>query len=186
MVTTEEGHGHRGHNGQVRSDGDRGERRGAKRGDRDAESEEWSIRSDDESDKETEEDRMPAGELEGREDMLTASPWGTQEIGAGGLRVDARAGGSDERKAPSMAANEAGKRGRHGARQGKGGHDGGRQEKVGAEPLGVGGNKGGHESSGVDPESHGVGEGGREASGVAENPGGGARSGQGSRVASGR
>ena len=58
-----------------------------------------------------------------------------------------------------MTADEAVTRGRHGARQGQGEHEGGRQEKVGAEPLGVGGNNAGREASRVDPESYGVGEG---------------------------
>ena len=107
--------------------------------------------------------------------MLTVSPWGTQESGVGGLRVDAWDGGSNKRKAPSATADEAATWGRHGARKGQGGQDGGRREKVEAEPLGVVGNNGGREASGVDPESHGVGEGegGGEASGVAETPWGG-------------
>ena len=41
---------------------------------------------------------MPAGELGRSDDMLTALPRGTQESGAGGIWVDARAGGSDGRK----------------------------------------------------------------------------------------
>ena len=80
--------------------------------------------------------------------------------------MDARAGGSDERKSSSATANEAGTQGRHGARQGQGEHYGGRQEKVGSEPLGVGGNKGGREASGVDLDSHGVGGGGGLARGL--------------------
>ena len=43
---------------------------------------------------------MPAGEVEENDNTLTVLPWGTQEIGAGGLRVDARAGGSNGRKSP--------------------------------------------------------------------------------------
>ena len=70
----EEGRGHRGHDDQVSSGGDRGELCGARRGARDAESEEWSVGSNDESDEETEEEGMPAGGLEGREDTLTALP----------------------------------------------------------------------------------------------------------------
>ena len=95
--------------------------------DREAKSEEWSVGSDDKSDEETEEDGMPAGEVGGSEDTLTASPWGTQESGAGGLRVDARAGRSDERKPPSASDGKAGTRGRHGSKQGKGGHPRGRR-----------------------------------------------------------
>ena len=80
-----------------------------------------------------------------------------------------QAGGSDDRKSPSAAADEAGARVRHGARQGHGEENGGRREIVGEVTLRVRGNKGGREASGVDPESHGVGEeeGGREASRVA-------------------
>ena len=52
----------------------RGERRGARQGDREAESKGWSGGSKKVSDKETEEDGMPAGELEGSEDMLTGLP----------------------------------------------------------------------------------------------------------------
>ena len=66
-----------------------------------AESEVWSGRSDDASDAETEEEGWG-------HNMLTALPWGTQESGARGLRVDAWAGGSDGRKAPSVTANKAG------------------------------------------------------------------------------
>ena len=51
---------------------------------------------------------------------LTASPWGTQESGARGLRVDARAGGSDSRKAPSATADEAGRGTYMGCGRGKG------------------------------------------------------------------
>ena len=61
---------------------------------------------------------MPTEELEGSDDTLTASPWGTQESGTGRLRGDARAGGSNKWKAPSATADEAGMRGCHGARQG--------------------------------------------------------------------
>ena len=39
----------------------------------------WSGRRDDALDAEMEEDRMPAGEQGWGYDMLTASPWGTQE-----------------------------------------------------------------------------------------------------------
>ena len=73
-----------------------------------AESEVWSGRSDDASDAETEEEGWG-------HNMLTASPWGTQESGARGLRVVARAGGSNGRRPPSATANEADTRGRHGA-----------------------------------------------------------------------
>ena len=45
-----------------------------------------------------------------------ASPWGMQEIGARGLREDARAGGSDGRKVTSAAADEGETQGHHEAR----------------------------------------------------------------------
>ena len=79
----EAGRGHRGNKDQVISVGDRGERRGAYYGEREADSEEWSVGSDEESDTEREEEGMPTGELEGSDDTLTASPWGTQESGVG-------------------------------------------------------------------------------------------------------
>ena len=47
--------------------------------------------------------------------------------GQEGLRVDARAGGSDGRKVPSVTADEAESRGRHGLRQEQGAKKGGRQ-----------------------------------------------------------
>ena len=92
-----------------------------------------------------------------------------------------RAGGSDARKSPSSAANEAETQDRHGARPGQEEEYEGRQENVGGVTSGVRGNKGGREASGVDPKSHGVGEGegGREASKVAENNGGGCHRGGG-------
>ena len=85
-----------------------------------AESEGWSGGSDKALYAEMEEDGMPAGELGGSNNTMTASPWGMQESGAGGLRVDARAGRSNERKAPTATADKAGTQGRHGARQGQG------------------------------------------------------------------
>ena len=140
-----------------------------------AESQGWSGRSDKALEAETEEDRMTAGEQGLGNNTLTESPWSTQESGSRGIRVDARAGRSDERKSPSATADEAGMRGRHGARQGQGDKNGGRQEFEGAEPSGAGGNNGGHEASRVDPETHRVRgeEGDHKASRVAENPGGG-------------
>ena len=158
--TMEEGRGHRGHDAQVSSVVDRGERHGARHGERESNSKEWIVGSSEESDGETEEEGIPAGEREGSNDTLMALPWGTQESKSGGLWVDTQAGGSNERKPPSATADKAGTKGRHGARQGKGGHNGGRREPGGAEPKGVGENTRGHEASGVEPESHGVG--GRE------------------------
>ena len=81
--------------------------------------------------------------------------------------MDAQAGGSDGRKAPSATTSEAGTRGCHGAGQEQGAKNGGRRCWERVEPLGVGGgNSGGLEASGVDPEIHGMGEeeGDREAS----------------------
>ena len=73
-----------------------------------AESEGWSGGNDNALDTETEE------EVWGHA-PVTASPWGTQESGARGLRVDVRAGRSDGRKVPSATAGKAGTQGRHGA-----------------------------------------------------------------------
>ena len=70
---------------------------------------------------------MTAGEPEGIGNMLTSSPWGTQEIGAGGLQGGAKAAGSDIGIAPSAAADEGRARGRHGARPGQGENNGGRR-----------------------------------------------------------
>ena len=60
-MTAEEGCGHIGHDNQVSSNGDRGERRGAIQGYRKYDSEGWSVGSDKASEAETEEDGMPAG-----------------------------------------------------------------------------------------------------------------------------
>ena len=77
-MMAEEGRGRQGNDYQVSSDGNRVERRGARQEDREAESEGWSVRSNDVSDEETEEDGMPVGGQEGSENTLTASPWGMQ------------------------------------------------------------------------------------------------------------
>ena len=53
---------------------------------------------------------MPVGELGRSDDTLTTFPWGTQESGVGGLRVDAWAGGSDKRNAPFTTSEKAGPR----------------------------------------------------------------------------
>ena len=72
-------------------------------------SEGWSGRSDDVLDAE-----------QGRGySTLTASKRGTQESGAGGLRVDEQACGSDGWKAPYTKADKAGTQDRHWARQGQ-------------------------------------------------------------------
>ena len=152
----EEERGQRVHDEQVSSYRDRGERRGDGQGESEAESEGWSGGSGGDSAEEKEEDRMTDGYPGGGGDTLTALSWGTQETGAGGIQVGARAGGSDARNSPSAAANKVGMRGRHGARQGQGEKDGGWRENVGGVNLVVRGNKGV-----------------RKASGAAENPGGG-------------
>ena len=76
------------------------------------------------------------------QDTLMVLPWGTQESGARGLQVDAQAGGSDGRKAPSVTAEEAGTGDRHGARQEQREENGGRWEWEGGKPSGVGGGLG--------------------------------------------
>ena len=48
---------------------------------------------------------------------LKSLPWGTQESGARGLRVDSRAGESDGTKALSTTDNKSGTWGRHGAQE---------------------------------------------------------------------
>ena len=63
---------------------------------------------------------MPTGEQEGSKDMLTASSLGTEESGAGGLQVDAWAGGRDERKAPPRLPVRRGRRASMGRGRGKG------------------------------------------------------------------
>ena len=104
----------------------------------------------------------------------TAMAWGTQEIGAEMLHGDARAKTGKTGKFPSGAANEAGMRGCHGARQAQRGRQGIRPEN--------------RDASGVDHKSPGVGdeEGGCKASGVVEKSqgsrqgvGGGVKSAQG-------
>ena len=79
---------------------------------------------------ETEEDGMTVRELEGSGDTLTASPWGIQKSGAGGLHGGARSGRNDTRKAPFVAAYEAGIRGRHSVRLGQGVKNGGQQKNA--------------------------------------------------------
>ena len=64
-MTAEEGRGRRGHAGQVLSNMDREDCHRDRHGDREAETKGWSGRSDEASDKETEEDGMPTGEQEG-------------------------------------------------------------------------------------------------------------------------
>ena len=114
-------------------------------------------------------------ELEGGEEEhapLTASPWGTQEIGARRLRVGARSGGSGGGKVTSGTADGRETRSRHGAKKQHGGEKGGRRGWECEDPWGVGGDSGGRKASAVGPDPHGVEweEGGREASGVEKNP----------------
>ena len=176
-TTAETERGIWGQESQVSSDGDRGERRERDGlGESNDAGEGWSDgREGGLEDSEMEEDETTAGDPEWSGDTLTASPWGTQESGAGGLQGGARAVWSDTGKAPSAAANEEGARGRHEARTGQGEKNGGRRENTGGKTSGVRGDDMGHEASGVAHESPGVGEeeGVREASGVAENPVGG-------------
>ena len=56
---------------------------GARHGERESNSKEWIVGSSGESDGETEEEGMPAGEREGSNDTLMASPWGMQESKSG-------------------------------------------------------------------------------------------------------
>ena len=118
MTMVEEERGRWGYEKQVRRNGDRGERRGDVQGGSATKSKGWSSGSKGDSAEETEEDETTEWEQGESRDTLMASPWGTQESGAGGLQVGAQAGGSDGRKTPSAAADEAVRRGRHGARQG--------------------------------------------------------------------
>ena len=108
---------------------------------------------------------MTAGEPEGSGNTLTASPWGTQESGAGGLQGGERAGGNDTGKSPSAATNKEGAQSRHGARPGQG-----EKTEVGRKIQ-----EEKPQECGVAPESPRVGEekGGRKASRVAGNPEGG-------------
>ena len=103
---------------------------------------------------------------------LTASPWGTEESGARGLRVGARASGSGGGKFTSGMADRRETWCRHRAQKQQGRKKGGRRGWDYAAPWGVGGNSGGREASRVDPDPHRVEweEGGREAYGVEENP----------------
>ena len=64
-TTTEAGRGHRGHKDQVSSDGVRGERRRARQGDRDANSDEWNFRINEELDVDTEEEGRHQGSWKG-------------------------------------------------------------------------------------------------------------------------
>ena len=134
-MTVEGERGQWDHDTQVSSDGDRGEHRGDRQGESEAKSEGWSGGSEGESTEETEEDGVTKGEPGRSRDTLTTSPWGTQESGTGGLRVGAQADGSDARKSPSAAANEAETRGRHRARPGQGENDRGRREQRTEIPL---------------------------------------------------
>ena len=131
---------------------------------------------------------MTTGRPEERRETLTAPPWVMKESGTGAVQGGVRDGRSNTGKSPSAAADEAGARGRHGARPAQGGKKGGRQEKTSGKTSGVQGDNRGREASRVAHESPGVGdeEGGREASGVAENSWGPPQSGQGSRLATGR
>ena len=82
--------------------------------------------------------------MESREerDTRTATAWGMQEIGAGELHEEVRAGGGNTRKSPFAAANKAGAWGRHGARPVQRGIQGGRRKTYASETLGVRGDDG--------------------------------------------
>ena len=82
---------------------------------------------------------------EGKEEHapLTASPWGTQESRARGLRVGARSSGSGGGKVTSGTADGGETRSRHGVQKQHGGKKGGRRGWECADPWGVGGNSGG-------------------------------------------
>ena len=119
------------------SDGDRGERRArgdGQEGSNNA-SEEWSGDSAEDSEgSETEDEATTLGGAEGERETRTATPWGTQDSGAGELHWEARErymgkrgpAGATPEKPLSVAANEAGARGRHGARPAQRGQQGGR------------------------------------------------------------
>ena len=136
-MTAEKDIRRKGHDSQVSSDRDRGERRRDGQGESNDASEGWSGGSKGDSVKETEEDRMTARDPEGSGDTLTALPWVTQESGAGALQVGARADGSNTRKAPSAVADEAGARGHYGARPTQGEKNGSQRENAGGITLGV-------------------------------------------------
>ena len=104
-------HGQQGHNSQVSSNRDRGERRGDGQGESNNTSEGWRGGSEGGLEEETEEDRMTAGEPEVSGDTLTASPLGTQDSGEGGLQVGEWAGGSNTRKAPLHGRRRGGNAG---------------------------------------------------------------------------
>ena len=112
---------------------------------------------------------MTVGGEEGGRDTPTATPWGTQNSGAGAVHGGAQACGGNIRKSPSEAADEARALGRHGARPAQREERGFRRENKGGKTLGVWGD-----------------DRVREASGVVENPGGGAAKWAGGRVATGR
>ena len=86
--------------------------------------------------------------------------------------MEARAGGGDTGKAPSVAADEAGARVRHWARPTQRGRSGGMRGKKAGKTSGVWDDNRGCEATGVSQESPRVGDNGvgRKASGVAENP----------------
>ena len=73
-TTMEAGGGHRGHNAQVSRVGYRGECRRANNRERKANSENWSVGSSEELDRETEEEGMPAGVREWSNNTLMTSP----------------------------------------------------------------------------------------------------------------
>ena len=152
--------GRRGQEYQVHSDRDKGERcKTCGLWESNVTSKGWSGRStDDLAGSEKEVDGMTAGGMEEIRTPLTASPWGTQESGAGAVQGDARAGRSNTGKSPSLAANEEGVQGHHGAGEARARRKKRRLAgKTGGKTLGVRGDDGGCKASGVAQESPGVG-----------------------------
>ena len=93
------------------------------------------------------------GGPEGGRKTRMAMLWITQESGAGELHVDMRAGGGNTGKAPSVAVDESGVRGRHRARPAQRGQKGGWKENKAVETSGVRGDDRGLEASGVAHDS---------------------------------
>ena len=112
----EEEHRRRGHDEQLKSDGDRGERRGEGQEESNAKKEGWSGGSEGDLAEEMEENGMPKWEEGGSGDTLMVLTSGTQERGAGGLQVGTQVGRSNNSKFPSAAANNSGTQGCHSAR----------------------------------------------------------------------
>ena len=112
------------------SDGDGGElcERGDGQEESDNASKGWSDKIAEYSvGSETEEEAMTAGGAEGGRETLTATPWGTQDSGAGAVHGGTRVSRGDTGKSPSAATDEAGAR----AAMGRGRRRGGKGEAGG-------------------------------------------------------